>query len=688
MKAGISLIIVSALLAALRPAVQPAGAQPADVVNVEKRWGGASDLMPLARADQPAVRDAAVRALGRLEDPRLVLDILSLERITDAARADAVAQSLKGFDAAVDPRLVQAALEWLSSIGARPLTQRPDSAGALAVVMMPLGRIAYATPEQMRQAERIVRRITLFARADPQLSGIYLTGIRALESLARVNAKTAGLEKETVALLEQVVARQSPNDSPESRRLALAALINGRGLVAATTKLALRDDDWQVRRQAMTVLAGGASGFADTTRIESIAAGLDDTSANVRYEAVRAYTRAARASHCEPILARVNDRDPHVSVAAIDALGDLCKDDEDVTTRVLATARRPPAAGPWHREAHAIVALARRSPGKAATAIAPFATHPLWWVRMYAARAAAAANDRAHLQRLAGDTHDNVVEAALGPLRRLMGVDAEPAIVAALDRTDVQLLRTAAGLLKESRRNPPLTRPLAAALMRLTKEGKDTSRDSRLALLDAIAVHTTRENAAELEPLLRDFDPRVAERAAQIMTERTGRSAMPAAIPPVRGWPQAFTDLRQCVVVDLASGDAFRMTMQPAVAPIAVDRFLKLATRDHYYDGLTIHRVDPNFVVQGGSPGANEYAGHKDYMRDEVGGDNTRGTVGLSTRGRNTGDAQFFINLIDNPRLNYDYTVFATVMAEDMNVVDRIQEGDVMRTVRLGKCAR
>ena len=44
----------------------------------------------------------------------------------------------------------------------------------------------------------------------------------------------------------------------------------------------------------------------------------------------------------------------------------------------------------------------------------------------------------------------------------------------------------------------------------------------------------------------------------------------------------------------------------------------------------------------------------------------------LVAHGRNTGDAQFFINLVDNPRLNFDYTVFAQVVAEDMDVVDRI----------------
>ena len=64
-----------------------------------------------------------------------------------------------------------------------------------------------------------------------------------------------------------------------------------------------------------------------------------------------------------------------------------------------------------------------------------------------------------------------------------------------------------------------------------------------------------------------------------------------------------------------------------------------------------------------------------------------RGTVGLSTRGRNTADAQFFINLVDNPRLDEDYTVFASVLPEDMPVVDGSIEGDVMRLGPRRKCA-
>jgi cyclophilin family peptidyl-prolyl cis-trans isomerase len=59
-----------------------------------------------------------------------------------------------------------------------------------------------------------------------------------------------------------------------------------------------------------------------------------------------------------------------------------------------------------------------------------------------------------------------------------------------------------------------------------------------------------------------------------------------------------------------------------------------------------------------------------------------RGAVGISTRGRDTGDAQIFIDLVDNPRLNHDYTVFAQAL-NGLDVVDQILEGDVIETIEI-----
>ena len=70
-------------------------------------------------------------------------------------------------------------------------------------------------------------------------------------------------------------------------------------------------------------------------------------------------------------------------------------------------------------------------------------------------------------------------------------------------------------------------------------------------------------------------------------------------------------------------------------------------------------------------------------MRDEPGrASQLRGTIGTSTRGRDTGDAQIYVNLVDSPRLDHEYSIFAEV-TRGMDVVDRILEGDVMQKVEL-----
>ena len=104
-------------------------------------------------------------------------------------------------------------------------------------------------------------------------------------------------------------------------------------------------------------------------------------------------------------------------------------------------------------------------------------------------------------------------------------------------------------------------------------------------------------------------------------------------------------------VVRIAGRGTFEITLLPDDAPATVARFAALA-RSGYYNGLTIHRVVPAFIVQGGSPGANEFVGDGPFMRDEIGLEpHVRGAASISTRGRDTGDAQIWFNLVDNPGL-------------------------------------
>lgn len=662
------------------PAFQ--GDVPSVVVEAEKSWAGAGVLWPLAKSGDPAVARYAVRAIGRLEDPANVPALLVLGRQTvpgPAAVAAAIAQSLNGFDPARDPGLVASVLSWLQTVTFVEAQRQPMPAA--------IGSIHWGTPAQVHAAEEALLRVLTWAASAKTRATFYLGSARSLDSLARLNAKVTAFNPATVARLSRIVARTSANDDDAAREAALGALIGARALDSHTELVALRDASAHVRRLATSALGGAGGGLDDERRLDAIQEKLTDRDGQVRYEAVRAYARrSAPVRGCDPLLNSIADSDVHVALAAIDALGDACKQDDDVTTRIAVEAAPPPGSA-WHRAAHALVALARRAPERAAIVMEAFVTHSSPWVRMYAARAAGAAGDVARLEKLASDANDNVREAALTPLWRMKKDDANDAVVAALERNDIQLVRTAATLLKEAPRTDRTARALVAALQRLTKEGKETSRDARLPLLDAIDVHAGPGVALQLQPLLKDFDPFVAARAASVISRLSGRSvtADPAAVP--RGWPAHADELGQCVAVNLSSGKSFTLRMNPTDAPVTVDRFLRLALVDHYYDGLTIHRVAPNFVIQGGGPGGNEYSGHKEYMRDEIGARNSRGTVGLSTRGRNTADGQFYVNLIDNARLDQDYTVFASVVPSDMSAVDAIQEGEVMRRLSPVNCA-
>jgi len=114
-------------------------------------------------------------------------------------------------------------------------------------------------------------------------------------------------------------------------------------------------------------------------------------------------------------------------------------------------------------------------------------------------------------------------------------------------------------------------------------------------------------------------------------------------------------------------------------APKTVANFVKLA-ESGYYDGITFHRVIPNFMVQGGDPSGTG-AGGPGYSIDcELTGDNQyhdRGVLSMAHRGRNTGGSQFFIchNRQNTAHLDRNHTVFGKVV-EGLDVLDELRQGD------------
>jgi cyclophilin family peptidyl-prolyl cis-trans isomerase len=381
----------------------------------------------------------------------------------------------------------------------------------------------------------------------------------------------------------------------------------------------------------------------------------------------------------------------HVSLLAFDLVGDGCgsRPHEPALLLLAAEARRLRATATdtgWHKPAHAMAALARIAPDTATRLLQIYARHASWFVRMYAARAAASVKDRATLRRLAGDVNDNVREAAVVGLTAVEGHDADSVYLAQLVRKDYQLLRATAAAL-ENTPDSNAAPAILAALRRVSAEKRETARDARRALLDRWARVARRE---QVEPVLRgylaDYDTLIARQAADLMSTQFGvtRRPLPSPLPRAPApSPAELTALEGAqAVITMRSGGVLVLRLRPLDAPTNVARFARLA-RVGYFNGLTFHRIAPNFVVQGGSPGANEYWGDGPYSRDELTlAPHLRGTVGISTRGRDTGDGQIFVNLIDNWRLDHNYTIIGEVVA-GMDVVDRMLEGAVIERIEL-----
>jgi cyclophilin family peptidyl-prolyl cis-trans isomerase/HEAT repeat protein len=660
-------------------------------------------LVGAATAASP-VQPLAVRALGRLERVDLVDTLLPvLGAALPAARAAAawaLAQAVGG-DAGAGQKVREALLE--------RMVGEPDAdvRGAIAEA---LGRLPLAPPPAALQVEKALvaaaSRLEVIRHMDKQAAGGRIVGLtltptrevlvpmpalmgalRGLESLARAQK---ALLPETIERL-RILATDDPAtsharnrgrsgqaDAARARRLALLCLLPAGGVNAELAARALDDPDVQVRREAVSAPGAGRA---------ALDRGLKDPAWLVRYEALQAYAARFQASEgCGPILAAIGVETDHVSLLAVDRLGDPCRVEDKAVERLMDLAAGG-AQDQWQRPAHAIVALAKAAPDRSRPYIARFLTGGPWQSRMYGARAAALAGDAEALRRLAADANDNVREAAIAGLSKTVKHEADSIYIAALAANDFQLVMTAAAALAGTPDKAAAVSALLAALGRLTASDADPSRDPRVALLERLRELGSRDQADAIRPCLGDADPRVAELAARVLSAWTGSpiAAAPHPRPPARS---ALTEdglqrlARTVVRVTMTGGGQFDVKPLVDLAPVSGALFVARASRG-YYTGLTFHRILRDVLIQGGSPGANEFMGDTRYMIDEPGRTSqTRGTVGTSTRGRDTGDGQIYINLVDIPRLDHEYTIFGEVV-RGMDVVDRILEGDVMTKVEV-----
>ena len=126
-----------------------------------------------------------------------------------------------------------------------------------------------------------------------------------------------------------------------------------------------------------------------------------------------------------------------------------------------------------------------------------------------------------------------------------------------------------------------------------------------------------------------------------------------------------------------------KVELYPEKAPLTVANFVNLARRG-FYDGLNFHRVIADFMIQGGCPEGSGRGGPGYRFEDEAnnGIGHERGVLSMANAGPNTNGSQFFITHVATPWLDGKHTVFGKVV-EGLEAVDKVQQGDHIRSVRI-----
>ncbi len=594
-----------------------------------------------ARSGGPALRRQLAVTVGRIGDPRGLpaLEELTVDDAVEVRRAAAFALGQLGEPGAArslrravkdeDRRTGKLAIEALAKLGAE-----------LAVVLEAGERLA---PDELE------------ARLLPALwrfSGI--------EVVRRGERGLARPEPELRARAAYGLARNPQREAlPILRRL-------------------LTDGDALIRSWAARALGRVGEG-SDLGRLLPL---LGDAEPGPRIRALNAATRllagglaAPAADWRGPLLGLLDAPHSGVRLAAIEAAGLWLLDDALGDRLVSMASDGEPAL----RRA-ALMALARGDEPRAARETFAAAAAGEAGDRAAAASAAGILGEWALVRRLFGDGDPAVRQAALAALLVEEAGRAQT-VVAGLGDPDPGVRAAALGWLADM--------PLVPVVDLLGPVAGERYADELPELpLNGIHAIVARAVAAPAETEAAVF---ALERYAAGGSHLLRRTAADALVDLGRSRPPVGAVDTGRRVADYKG--IVRRTWQPREIELVTDRGpvrLRLACREAplnclnllqlvelgFYDGLTFHRVVPDFVVQGGDPRGDGWGGAGYVVRDEIGpGGFAAGTLGMALGGPDTGGSQFFITLSPQPHLDGSFTAFGRVVA-GWEALERIVAGD------------
>ncbi len=488
---------------------------------------------------------------------------------------------------------------------------------------------------------------------------------------------------------EAVALRYAADSDPEVRGAALYAL-SRKPLETSTAALTAALGDSDPYTAAMAARALGL--LEKTDSLKPLAQALDSgkpplvVNALLALEAILEKNPGVKVpeDRVARILALAGDANPNLAVPALVLLRQFAGVDRDVYRRLWSIA----LAGEGRRRQVALQSVVAVLRGRAETALEKALSSPETALRAAAAESLVYLSDaevKPYRERLAADASPLVRLAVLGGLKTPEAVkENRPLVHSALTDPDYGVRAAAIealGLL-----NDPATIPLLAEAV--TKSQREASPDVAIAAISVCEKFRLEPAArAVVEAAYRQPKTLVARLARRSLLQmfradpaafpapeyRAGRAAADYAAllaEAKKPWQAEIETIRGSFTVRLA-GDA---------APITVANFVKLA-REKYFDGLAIHRVVPNFVLQDGDLTGTGNGGPGYEIRDEISPlEYGRGVVGMALSGPDTGGSQWFVTHSPQPHLNGIYTVFGRVVS-GQEVVERIEQGD--RIVRV-----
>ncbi len=431
--------------------------------------------------------------------------------------------------------------------------------------------------------------------------------------------------------------------------------------------------------------ARGLGAIKDAASVDALLALVSPATGRreIIVSAVRALAAIGDRKAAAPLARLVTETtDPNVRLETVRALGALRAPEGLPVVQDLLT-------DPWPAmRAEALRSAAAIDQENFLLVLSGMDPDPQWTVRAALVDVFATLPPEVTLDRVRAMLHDDdrrVVPSVLRALQRLKAPDVAATALAQLKEPDFAIRGTAADVIGALK--PPEGLDALAAALTLA-EG-DAALDARASILSAMAQYGGARALEAVKGALKDKDWAVRVHALDLLAKLDPAGDYRDAIRPAPGAPVAPYEDPQLVApaysphifIETAKGTV-EFELAVLDAPQTSRNFMTLA-RKGFFNGLQIHRVVPNFVVQDGDPRGDGEGGPGYTIRDELNERPfLRGTVGMALSGKDTGGSQFFIAHSPQPHLDARYTVFGHVV-NGMDVVDRIQQGDTITRVRV-----